>query len=73
MEVFGIIDDDPTPKIQTGGGTSFTLNSRDYKGMMIVFVSESGLTIGDDSSNGTGINRPKCRNDGRLDIANFDG
>lgn len=63
----------PLQKFRQGGGTAFTLNSRDYKGMMIVFVSESRLTIGDDSSNGTGINRPKCRDDGRHDIANVDG
>lgn len=36
-----MIADHPTPKIQVGGGTAYTLNSRDYKGVMIVVVSES--------------------------------
>ena len=40
MQVIGVIDDDATPKIG-GGNTAYTLNSRDYKGMMIVVLGES--------------------------------
>lgn len=40
MKLLGSIDDDPTPKIQEGGGTAYTLNSRDYKGVMIVVLQE---------------------------------
>ena len=34
-----MIADHPTPKISEGG-TAFTQNSRDYKGVMIVVISE---------------------------------
>ena len=40
-----MIADHPTPKIQIGGGTAYTLNSRDYKGVMIVVVSESDRSL----------------------------
>ena len=40
-----MIADHPTPKINYRGGTAFTLNSRDYKGVMIVVVSESDRSI----------------------------
>lgn len=40
MELIGMIADHPTPKI-TEVGVSYTLNSRDYKGVMIVVLSES--------------------------------
>ena len=40
-EVIGFIADHPTPKINVGGGIAYTLNSRDYKGVMIVVVSEN--------------------------------
>lgn len=36
---YGTIADHPTPKFSTGG-VAFTLNSRDYKGVEIVVVSE---------------------------------
>lgn len=40
------VADHPTPKFSSGG-VSFTLNSRDYKGEMIVVLSESNrLTNG---------------------------
>ena len=35
-----MIADHPTPKI-TEGGVAYTLNSRDYKGVMIVVLSEN--------------------------------
>ena len=40
MNVIGMIADHPTPKISIGGGTAYTLNSRDYKGVMLVVLSE---------------------------------
>lgn len=40
MEVIGFIADHPTPKIHIGGGVAYTVNSRDYKGVMIVVLSE---------------------------------
>ena len=38
-KLIGMIADHPTPKISEGG-TAFTQNSRDYKGVMIVVISE---------------------------------
>lgn len=35
-----MIADHPTPKF-SGGGTAYTLNSRDYKGVMVIVISES--------------------------------
>lgn len=35
-----MIADHPTPKIQTGGEIAFTQNSRDYKGVMVIVISE---------------------------------
>lgn len=40
-EVLGFIAYHPTPKIAIGGGVAYTVNSRDYKGVMIVVLSES--------------------------------
>ena len=40
MKLIGMIADHPTPKISQGG-VAFTQNSRDYKGVMIVVLSES--------------------------------
>ena len=40
MEVIGLIADHPTPKIHLGNGVAYTVNSRDYKGVMIVVLSE---------------------------------
>ena len=39
MRLLGIIADHTTPKV-TEGGVSFTLNQRDYKGVIIVVISE---------------------------------
>jgi hypothetical protein len=36
-----MIADHPTPKMKNGGGAAYTLNSRDYKGVMIVVLSEN--------------------------------
>lgn len=36
-----MIADHPTPKISEGGGTAYTVNARDYKGVMIVIVRVS--------------------------------
>lgn len=38
-QLIGMIADHPTPKISEGG-VAFTQNSRDYKGVMIVVISE---------------------------------
>ena len=37
--LYGIIADHPTPKVSTRG-VSFTLNQRDYKGVIVVVISE---------------------------------
>ena len=42
-EYQGMIADHPTPKATTGG-TSFTISARDYKGGMVVVVSEGDGT-----------------------------
>lgn len=39
MKLIGMIADHPTPKWNRGG-CSFTLNSRDYKGVMTVVISK---------------------------------
>jgi len=44
MRLIGFIADHPTPKICIGGGIAYTQNSRDYKGVMIVVLSESDGT-----------------------------
>lgn len=44
MKMIGMIADHPTPKISEGG-VAFTLRNRDYKGVMIVVVSESDRRI----------------------------
>ena len=36
MKIIGIIADHPTPKINIKNGITYTLNSRDYKGVMVV-------------------------------------
>lgn len=47
MKLIGMIADHPTPKICSGGGTAFTLNSRDYKGVMVVIYEQvKGATDG---------------------------
>ena len=40
MKLIGMIADHPTPKIKVGGGAAYTLNCRDYKGVMLVVISE---------------------------------
>lgn len=44
MKLIGMIADHPTPKF-SGGGSAYTLNSRDYKGVMVVVISEGGRLI----------------------------
>lgn len=39
-EVLGFIADHPTPKIHHLDGVAYAVNSRDYKGVMIVVLSE---------------------------------
>lgn len=51
-EVIGFIADHPTPKINVGGGTAYTLNGRDYKGVMIVVLSESDRSVDGKQSSG---------------------
>ena len=50
MKLIGMIADHPTPKIDGGGGTAYTLNSRDYKGVMVVVISESDRLIDGEQS-----------------------
>lgn len=42
-EVIGFIADHPTPKISVSDGTAYTLNSRDYKGVMIVVIKKDTI------------------------------
>ena len=53
-KVIGFIADHPTPKIHEGGGIAFTLNSRDYKGVMVLVLSDI-RTVG--NGDGTGERR----------------
>ena len=39
-QMIGMIADHPTPKINVEDGIAYTQNSRDYKGVMIVVISE---------------------------------
>jgi len=50
MNLIGMIADHPTPKI-SGGGIAYTLNSRDYKGVMIVVAVERKRENGDGQNN----------------------
>ena len=52
MKVMGMIADHPTPKISVGGGTAYTLNSRDYKGVMLVVISEGNRLIDGEQPSG---------------------
>ena len=54
MEVIGFIADHPTPKIHLGGGVAYTVNSRDYKGVMIVVLAS-------DHSESVGLSRQPDR------------
>ena len=50
-QLIGMIADHPTPKINAEDGIAYTQNSRDYKGVMIVVLSESDRpTDGEQSS-----------------------
>ena len=42
MKLIGMIADHPTPKTSLGG-VAFTLNSRDYKGVMIVVLQSDDI------------------------------
>ena len=57
MKLIGMIADHPTPKISVGGGTAYTLNSRDYKGVMLVVLSKGICTteVRSVQADGTGI------------------
>ena len=46
-----VMADHPTPKFSSGG-VSFTLNSRDYKGEMIVVLSEGNRSADGKQSSG---------------------
>ena len=50
LKLLGMIADHPTPKINLVGGTAYTLNSRDYKGVMIVVISEDNRTVDGEQS-----------------------
>ena len=51
-QVIGMIADHPTPKINDEDGIAYTLNSRDYKGVMIVVLSESDRPTDGEQSSG---------------------
>ena len=51
MKLIGLIADHPTPKISQGG-VAFTQNSRDYKGVMIVVLSESDRSFDGEQPSG---------------------
>lgn len=42
-QLIGMIADHPTPKINAEDGIAYNLNSRDYKGVMIVVLQECNL------------------------------
>lgn len=44
MKYIGMIADHPTPKFSRGGA-AYTLNSRDYKGVMVVVISKGDRPI----------------------------
>lgn len=56
MKLLGMIADHPTQKIS--GGTAYTLNSRDYKGVMIVVLSKSKQLIKDELEWNTNRSNP---------------
>jgi len=47
-----MIADHPTPKIQIGGGIAYTMNSRDYKGVMLIVLSEDNRPFDGKQSSG---------------------
>ena len=51
-QLIGMIADHPTPKINAEDGTAYTLHSRDYKGVMIVVLSESDRPTDGEQSSG---------------------
>lgn len=56
MELTGFIADHPTPKIHLGEGMAYTVNSRDYKGVMIVVLNHSE-SVGSPGESGGGQHR----------------
>jgi len=55
MELIGFIADHPTPKIcdqKERERAAYTLNSRDYKGVMIVVISEDNRSADGEQSSG---------------------
>lgn len=53
MELIGFIADHPTPKIcDQRERAAYTLNSRDYKGVMIVVISEDNRSADGEQSSG---------------------
>lgn len=40
MKLIGMIADHLTPKMNEGGEVAYTMSSRDYKGVMLVVISE---------------------------------
>ena len=42
-KLIGMIADHPTPKIHQGDGIAYTVNSRDYKGVMVVVLQENSI------------------------------
>lgn len=51
-DVIGFIADHPTPKIHLGDGGGYTVNSRDYKGVMIVVLSKGDRTLNGEQPSG---------------------
>ena len=51
MKLLGMIADHPTPKISRGG-CSYTMNSRDYKAVMIVVLSTGDRPSDGEQSSG---------------------
>lgn len=58
MKLIGLIADHPTPKISSEG-TAYTLNSRDYKGVMVVVISEGDGAVDGKQPSGV-ILRTRC-------------
>lgn len=52
MKLIGMIADHPTVKHKVGGGTAYTMNSRDYKGVMVVVISKDNRSADGEHSSG---------------------
>lgn len=57
MKLIGIINDHTTPKISVGD-IAYTMESRDYKGVMVVVISKDNGAV--DGENVRGILRSGC-------------